>query len=293
MKPSRILAICKFSKLEYDKRKYNLKAYSLIQKYKREHIQYEVIIDSHVEQRKCIQLAKELLPESTYIYTDDLTVDMTKDYDLIVSIGGDEHFKYVIHNSIEGKMVLNVRSDNLKSEGALSSCNRLNLKEMVDQIKADRYLIEEWVRLKAELNGKPIESAIDTIYIGEKNATRMSRYLLHYKNQTEEQKSSGLLMVTGAGSTGWFRSAGGTAFTRDAKTGRFISREIYKGTKTGYHLRKGEFHYDEEVKVLSLMDSGGIVEIDSIMEYPFSRGDQLKVYVSRESLKVMCLNPVL
>ena len=291
MKPSKILAICKYSKLEYDKKIFNLDTYALLQKYKDEHIHYEIIIDSHVEQRKCIDLAKQLLPEATFLYTDQLKMDMTNDYDLIVSIGGDEHFKYVIHNSIQGKLVLNIRSDNLKSEGALSSCNRLNLKEMVDQIRSDNFLIEEWVRLEAELNGKPIESAIDTIYIGEANATRMSRYLLHYQNQTEEQKSSGLLIVTGAGSTGWFSSAGGESFPRNSQTGRFLAREIYKGTVSGYNLNIGEFHPNEEIKVLSLIDSRGIVEIDSIKEYPFKRGSQLRAYVSDKCLRVVTLNP--
>ncbi|MDH4127467.1 MAG: hypothetical protein OEV44_01850 [Spirochaetota bacterium] len=287
MKLSNILAVCKYSKLEYDKRKFNLTTESLINKYKQEQIQYEVIVESHDEQQKCIQLAKDLLPNVDFLYTDELNKELTENKELIISIGGDEHFKYAIHNSLSGKLVLNVRSDNLKSEGALSSCNRFNLEEMIDQIKSDSYMTEEWVRLEAELNNKPIESAIDTIYVGEKNATRMSRYHLYYKDQTEEQKSSGILIVTGAGSTGWFSSAGGNPFPRDANTGRFLIREIYHGTKSGNTLRKGEFNHSEHIKIISLMDEEGIVEIDSIKEYPFKRGNQLKVKVSNEYLRVI------
>ena len=291
MNPNKILAVCKFSKIEYDKRVFQLDTDSLLKKYKEEQIDYDVILESHEEQRKCIQLAQDLLPEATFIYTPELTKEMTIDKELVVSIGGDEHFKYVIHNSVEGKLVLNARSDNLKSEGALSTCNRFNLDEMVDQIRGDRYLIEEWVRLEAKLNDQPIESAIDTIYIGEKNGTRMSRYLLQYKDQVEEQKSSGLLVVTGAGSTGWFRSAGGEVFPRNSEMGRYLAREIYVGTKTGNRLRVGEFQNHEEIILNSLMDTEGIVEIDSIKEYSFRRGYWLKVTVSNNNLKVMSLNP--
>ncbi len=289
--PKKILAICKFSKLEYDKRKYNLNTRALIRKYNQEQIHHEVIVDSHVEQRECIRLAKKLLPKSTFINTPDLPHTQTEDKDLIVSIGGDEHFKYVIHNSVQGKLVLNVRSDNLKSEGALSTCNRFNLKTMIDQIYSETYLVENWVRLEAQLNDQPIERAIDTIYVGEKNGTRMSRYVLHFKDRFEEQKSSGLLVVTGAGSTGWFKSAGGTPFPRNAMTGKFLAREMYVGTKTGSSMRDGVFHEEEIIEIHSLMDDQGIVEIDSIKEYPFRRGDKLKVNVSREYLKVMIFNP--
>ncbi|GMT49717.1 MAG: hypothetical protein IEMM0008_1256 [bacterium] len=289
--PNKILAICKSSKLDYDKRKYNLNTHALIQKYNQEQIHHEVIVDSHVEQRKCIELAKKLLPESTFINTLDLPHTQTEDKDLIVSIGGDEHFKYVIHNSVQGKLVLNVRSDNLKSEGALSTCNRFNLKEMIDQIRSESYLMENWVRLEARLNDQLIESAIDTIYVGTKNGTRMSRYVLHFKDAVEEQKSSGLLIVTGAGSTGWFRSAGGTSFPRNAMTGKFLAREIYVGTKTGNSMRNGVFHEEETIEIHSLMDDQGIVEIDSIKEYPFRRGDFLKVNVSKDFLKVMIFKP--
>ena len=291
MNPRKILAIRKFSKLEYDSRIYSLDTPSLIQKYKREQVLHDIIVQSHEEQMACINLAKKLLPEAIFISTPELYKEITRDKDLIISIGGDEHFKYVIHSSLEGKLFLNVRSDNFKSEGALSSCNRLNLKEMVDQISSGTFLTEEWVRLDATLNDLPIESAIDTIYNGEKNSTRMSRYLLNYKGQTEEQKSSGLLIVTGAGSTGWFSSAGGESFPRDAETGKFIAREIYKGTVSGYLLNKGNFTDEKDLFINSLMDDAGIVEIDSIKEYNFKRGDRLRVHVSKNRLRVMALNP--
>lgn len=289
MNPSRILAVCKLSKLEYDKRKFKLNNFTLIQKYRKEHIHYDIILESHIEQKKCINLAKELLPETQFIYTPHLRKELTVDKDLIISIGGDEHFKYTIHNSVDNKLLLSIRSDNLKSEGALSACNRHNLNLMVEQIRNDSFRTEEWVRLDATLNENPIESAVDTIYIGEKNGTRMSRYLLQYRDHVEEQKSSGLLFVTGAGSTGWFKSAGGSPFPRNANTGQFITREIYVGTKTGSAIRNGEFSGSEEIHILSLMDQGGIVEIDSIKEYNFPRGAVLKVRLSKKTLRVMQL----
>lgn len=290
MKPSQILALCKYSKLEYDKLKFNLTTRAMIKKYNEEHIQHEMILDSHIEQKKCKILAKKLLKGITFLNTPEITKEDTKDKDLLISIGGDEHFKFLIHNSYNDRLFLNVRSDNLKSEGALSTCNRFDLDIMVDQIYNDSYKVEHWVRLDAFLNGKQIESAIDTIFIGEKNGTRMSRYFFQFRGNEEEQKSSGLLVVTGAGSTGWYTSAGGIAFPRNDNKGKFLAREIYKGTRTGFSMSQGEFYENEEINVFSLSDEGGIIEVDSIKEYPFMRGDHLKVKVSKEYLNVMILN---
>jgi NAD kinase len=289
MKFNKVLAVCKFSKIEYDKRQYNLSLDDLINKYDMEGIEYDLIIASHYEQLKCINLAKELIPSAEFIDTPKLTTNLTKDKDLIISIGGDEHFKYVYHNMLSDKLILNIRSDNLKSEGALSTCNRFNLNKMVKQMYNSSYLVDEWVTLEAELNDKPIENAIDTMYIGNSNGTKISRYRIAYGGKEEEQKSSGLIAVTGAGSTGWFRSSGGTSFSRNSKFGKFISREIYIGTKTANSIKSGEFTGDEELEVHSLMENG-IIEIDSIKEYKLKRGDTIKIRVSNKCLKVMTLN---
>ncbi len=289
MNPTKILAVCKFSKLEYDQIKYNLSSSDLIKKYEREGIEYDVIIESHTEQKMCIDLARNLLPEACFIRTTDLKKEHTVDKDLIISLGGDEHLKYVIHNSVHDKLILSVRSDNLKSEGALSTCNRFNLEEMVKQIRSNNYIIAQWTKIEAYLNDKPIEKSADTIFIGEKNPTRMTRYFLYYNDEIEEQKSSGLIVVTGTGSTGWFKSCGGKPFSRIAKIGRFIAREIYIGTKTGNDLRIGEFAPNEQLEIHSLMENG-IVEIDSIKEHPFKRGDKLVIRVSDEALKMVLLN---
>ncbi|HEO65578.1 MAG TPA: hypothetical protein ENI73_06875 [Spirochaetes bacterium] len=70
-----------------------------------------------------------------------------------------------------------------------------------------------------------------------------------------------------------------------------MAREMYVGTKTGSSMRDGVFHEEETIEIHSLMDDQSIVEIDSIKEYPFKRGDKLKVNVSREFLNVMIFNP--
>ncbi len=289
MKFNNILAVCKFSKIEYDKRQYNLNFNEIINKYAMEGIKYDLIIASHIEQIKCISFVQELIPSAEFIYTDELTTSLTKDKDLIISIGGDEHFKYVYHNMLSDKLILNIRSDNLKSEGALSTCNRFNLDKMVKQIHNSSYIVDKWVTLEADLNNKPIGNAIDTIYIGKNNSTKISRYRIIYRGKEEEQKSSGLLIVTGAGSTGWFTSAGGISFNRNARFGRFISREIYVGTRTGNSIKHGEFIDNEELEIQSLMEEG-IIEIDSIKEYKLKRGDTIKIRVSHKYLKVMMLN---
>ena len=291
MDMNKVLVIYKFSKLRYDKKKYNINLKQLIKKYKKENISYKIILKSHYEQEACIQLLRNLLPQAQFIPTSNLHKEITNNKDLIISIGGDEHFKYVIHNSQKESFFLNIRSDNLKSEGSLSTCNRYNLKQMVSQIKNNTYLIEYWTSLNPILNGKTLERSIDTIYVGSKESTRISRYYLIYQGKKEEQKSSGILISTGAGSTGWFLSAGGkNSFSRSQPIAQFLIREIYIGTKTDNSLITGMINHNHSLIIYSLMDNHGLLNIDSIKNYSFTRGDQLAITIFPKSLKIMILN---
>jgi hypothetical protein len=68
------------------------------------------------------------------------------------------------------------------------------------------------------VDGKPLSHlALCDAFVGERDRCVMSRPVLHFRRHREEQKSSGLLVVTGAGSTGWYRSAAkGLAPARDS-----------------------------------------------------------------------------
>ena len=103
----------------------------------------------------------------------------------------------------------------------------------------------------------------------------MSQYILVYKGVEHEQKCSGIIFATGAGSTGWYRSV-----TRDKpwsveeRKACFTITEPYNAP-----IMHGEIGEDEEVILYSLNDSEGYVSVDSWEEWAFTRGSEARIYL--------------
>ncbi len=284
---SKILFVSKLSKLEYDQKFYDIGKNELLAKYQYEGIDIDRLLNSHEEQKKTIELTKKLFPKSVFIDTPTFSRKSTINKDLIVSIGGDEHFKYLAHLA-EDKLLYSIRADSLKSEGALSQISRHNLELFAKRIRKQDYSILHWTRLQCNINGSSIESPVDCIYIGSKYAYKMSHYFITHHGVTEEQKSSGILVFTGAGSTGWMVSLGGKPFSKIVPEAKFFVREIYHGKKSDSNITKGDIKYGEKIEIKSLMDDViGCINIDSIFDYQFRRGMSLSLSISDRSLTVL------
>lgn len=89
------------------------------------------------------------------------------------------------------------------------------------------------------------------------------------KLENEAQKSSGIIIATGAGSTAWYGSVVKESFNPEMKELRFVVREPYKG-KLGAN---------QKLYIKSKMTSG-IVAVDSIIETPFSNEEEIEVSIS-------------
>lgn len=125
--------------------------------------------------------------------------------------------------------------------------------------------------------------AVNDLFIGQR--THISaRYRLTYRDRAENQSSSGLIVSTGAGSTGWFRSvcagASGVAtglgdkgakkvrdrfrFDATAAELRFSVREPFESRQSAATIVYGELHAGEELEIASHMAHGGVVFSDGI-----------------------------
>jgi hypothetical protein len=114
---------------------------------------------------------------------------------------------------------------------------------------------------------------------------------LEYKGHIEEQKSSGLLLYTGAGSTGWYASCVGLrdieeeSFPKNAPYFKVFSRELSRRARQNFKFT--DFVVDTQIKVISEMYGG--ISIDCLPEriYDFPPGTVAFFQLSREKLKVI------
>ncbi|MFH0936911.1 MAG: hypothetical protein V1808_01300 [Candidatus Daviesbacteria bacterium] len=290
------LIVPKLSKLTYDMQKYHINLDHAIRKYQREGIDPEKVLASNNRQVESLNNLTDFLKDAKVIGRNRLNKTIAAGANLIIALGGDNHFLYVSH-FINGQLLLGINSDPTSSEGALTYFTVKSLKDFWSKLEADDFKIEEWPRLQIALNGKKIQAlATGDIFIGESRRENMSRYLISLDGQEEEQKSSGLLITTGAGSTGWYDSAchylfeNGNKFPKTKQEARYLVTEVYRGKLSKYQMLEGGFGPGQKLIISSLNDSSGEISIDSLVRCKFNRGSQAIIEISDKPLRVISLN---
>lgn len=110
----------------------------------------------------------------------------------------------------------------------------------------------------------------------------MSRHVLGFSGREEEHKSSGLLVCTPAGSTGWYGHYG-RPFT--GAKGRWVLTEPFPRNRR-LRLGAGALRPGEVINIRSLNDSEGIVAVDSLEETPFPFAGRAEVRLSKHPLRI-------
>lgn len=287
MSQMKILIVAKQSKYEWEKQKFGLSHDELTTKYSSERANLDAILLSHEKQIQVRERIKDIIPSATICTMEKspeyLTDEMVKEreWDMIIVVGGDNSFTFVSHWAADIP-VLGVNSDPVRSVGALTRWaihDDQSIYDLVEIIDFHEYDIHSWSKLGATIDGRIITSASNEYFFGERQSCKMSRHVLVYKGQEYEQKSSGIIISTGAGSTGWYSSVRGkqAVFDPTWDIGAFVVREPYDPDGSGCYA--GEIDSNDEIILYSLNDDEGIVSIDSWGEFPFLRGSEARIYM--------------
>jgi NAD kinase len=288
----RIIVVSKQSKLEWDQQHLGVSRADLLEHYRREGINGEAIVQSHERQQQALRVVSSYLQPNQIVTRDQITPELAAKAELVIAIGGDNHLQYVSHFVRDG-FFFGINSDPLKSEGALMQHAASDFPRLLSLFERGEFEVEEWTRLEAQVNGKPLPLSVCDLFFGEAERQYMSRYIVNLNGQHEEQKSSGLLVATGSGSSGWYDSAGrflnaaGDRFPRTAPEARFLITEPYQGRLNGSALLTGVLRPGDVLEVRSLNDSRGLAVSDSLDSLPFGRGAIAQVKISACPLKVL------
>ena len=121
--------------------------------------------------------------------------------------------------------------------------------------------------------------AVNDLFIGASSHVA-ARYQIGYRGRAEAQISSGVIVSTGAGSTGWRRSiVCGAAklcgenssetsyrFAPDAQKLAFCVREPFESLASGADIIAGEIAQGETLDLVSQMPQGGFIFGDGVVE---------------------------
>lgn len=155
-------------------------------------------------------------------------------------------------------------------------------------------------------DGQSIE-AVNDLFIGVRSHAS-ARYRLEHNGRSEKQSSSGVIVSTGAGSTGWYRSvltgAAGVAsahgdlqavalrtsyqFDMTAPELRFSVREPFTSRTSGASIVFGRISGDEILEIVSQMPIGGTIFSDGMEEdfLAFESGMRARIGISERVLSL-------
>lgn len=212
----------------------------------------------------------------------------------VIALGGDGWVNNTSHFLTSQRMIT-INSDPEKSTGALSNFTVPSFKAKFHELEKGIFTVEYWTRLQARHNGEPIwPLALNDVCITANDPFDMSRYVIDYRGIQEEQKTTGVLVSTGTGSTGWHRNVHTTQqresgiFSRDAQIAKFTVREVPAKPYADYQIVGGILEKGERLRLISYIDEMRIGP-DSYKNYftMAGNGDEITVEISDSPLRMV------
>ena len=196
--------------------------------------------------------------------------------DIVVVIGQDG----LVANTLKylnGQPVIAINPEPTRWDGKLLPFEIGQLSDVVTRTLTGKVNQKSVTFAQATTNDGQTLLAVNDLFIGPKSHTS-ARYRVKWQGQQEFQSSSGIIVSTGLGSTGWFQSiiAGAQAiagthshplsqgFGWDEKRLQFSVREPFRSRMTGTELVFGTIEQTSPLQLESLMPENGVIFSDGI-----------------------------
>lgn len=279
--PDQILIVAKKTLWELDQEKYGFDENHLRTFYEQQGVSSERIYQSHLTQKTALETAEAIFPEARIISRSEIEAAILEKPAAVIALGGDNHAQWVSHWLTEDIPLIGVNSDPENSFGALLQYNVSDLKKLRADLLSAKYEFSAYSRLKVTLNGVALPLALSEIFIGDKYRMNISRYFLEVIGQEakpEEHKDSGIIISTGAGSTGWFRSAVrahyhfSPTFDPNSAAAAYCCTESFNDQGDAFGF--GVIDAGSQLKITSRFNRSGVISIDADehSNFDFPRG---------------------
>jgi NAD kinase len=223
--------------------------------------------------------------------------------DLVVTLGQDglvaNTAKYV-----GSQPIVAVNPDPERFDGILLPFLPGQAERAVARVLEGRARIRAITLAEARLNDGQRLLAFNDLFLGAQTHVS-ARYRIHWKKAEEPQSSSGVLVSTGAGSTGWmssvFHMAAGVAALGGGTAGKsmrldwedrrllFVVREPFLSRHSRVNIIAGLVEPKDKLVLESLMPSGGVIFSDGVeSDYlQFNSGATVSVGAAAETAQLV------
>lgn len=225
---------------------------------------------------------------------DDLCRFVFEPADVILAVGQDGLVANVA-KYVSGQPVIGINPDPKANRGVLVRHAPERAEELVRLAGEARLTVEPRAMVEARLDDGQHLRALNEIYVGHRTH-QSARYVIDARERGHERhSSSGVVVATGTGATGWALSI---ARERDAEsllpapTDRWLAffvREAFPSPATGTQLTDGRVEADAPLSVRSEMSEGGVLFGDGIEDdrLVFGWGVGARIGVAPESLALV------
>lgn len=207
---------------------------------------------------------------------------------------------------VNGLPILAINPDVERFDGFLLPFNPDNFEQGLLSAIENRAIFKKVTMAEAQMNDGQKLLAFNDFFIGPSSHIS-ARYRITHKDKTENHSSSGIIVSTGAGSTGWLSSlinmANGitSTFNKGSKGWRinmkwednklvFIVREPFHSKYSEISLTAGVITNDLKLRIESLMPSNGLIFSDGIEAdfLHFNSGSIVEIGIAKQ--KAMIIN---
>lgn len=221
--------------------------------------------------------------------------------DIVIAVGQDglvaNTLKY-----LDSHPLLGVNPDPKRWDGVLLPFRVADLQSIMPEVFAKRRAIKEVTIAKAKLNNGQVLYGVNDIFIGPKSHTS-ARYKIRIGDKQEQHSSSGVIVSTGLGSTGWFKSlmAGAMGIVRngaqfptrqtapeampwDTNFLYYTVREPFPSKTSSASLVFGKIEREENLQLVSNMPENGVIFSDGIeADYlEFNSGTEVTIGIAEK-----------
>jgi hypothetical protein len=197
----------------------------------------------------------------------------------VVVVLGQDGMVANVAKYVQDVPIVGVNPDPARFDGVLLPFKVSQARDAVRRVLKRMHKTRQVTLAEALLNDGQRLLAFNDLFIG--NATHVSaRYGIKYQGRTEQQSSSGIIVSTGAGSTGWlssiFNMTSGVSSFLGSRTPHgftmnwedrklvWVVREPFKSKHSQINLVAGTLEPSRELVVQSAMPDGGVIFSDGI-----------------------------
>ena len=195
---------------------------------------------------------------------------------------------------LDGQPVVGINPDPARDGALLARHAADRADELIRSAAGGAATIDARTMVEAVLDDGQRVLALNEVFVGHRSH-QSARYLIRCAVGEEHQSSSGIVVTTGTGATGWGRSIGLERQTGLRLPGpgepalAFFVREAWPSPTFGTSITEGRLEGRDGLEIVSELDDGGVIFGDGIESdrVDFGWGVEATVRVARERLRLV------